>query len=357
MEITGKRILGLDLFRALAIILVVSSHGHFILNNYSFNIKKIFNIDGVDLFFVLSGFLIGSILIDLVIQKRLSSFSVIFSFWKRRWFRTIPNYLLILLVNFILVFYGVLDGDIEMFNISFIFFFQNFHKGFYGFYWESWSLSVEEYFYLFVPIILFLLNKFFSSKKAILLTFLIFILFPLFYRIFIANKIVDDFWWDVEFRKVVLTRIDSIMYGVFMAYLVTYYNKLILQNKNLLLIVGVILVITISLIPFDSNSFFSKTFLLSLQPIALMFFLPKAYTIRSLGVYWIEKSIRFISKISYSMYLTNLIFAQLIFKYISNIAGFKSIIVYFMFWSLTILTSFILFKYFESPTTKLRETI
>ena len=64
MNNNATRNFGLDLFRALAIVLVVLSHGKFLLNGTvleNFPFVKI--LDGVDLFFVLSGFLIGGILL------------------------------------------------------------------------------------------------------------------------------------------------------------------------------------------------------------------------------------------------------------------------------------------------------
>ena len=56
-----NRVFGLDLMRALAIIFVVMGHGGWMLNNANTNFPWIKFIDGVELFFVLSGFLIGGI--------------------------------------------------------------------------------------------------------------------------------------------------------------------------------------------------------------------------------------------------------------------------------------------------------
>lgn len=58
-----KRIFGLDILRAFAIVLVVMGHGKFILKDTALEGFPFFRmIDGVDIFFVLSGFLIGGIL-------------------------------------------------------------------------------------------------------------------------------------------------------------------------------------------------------------------------------------------------------------------------------------------------------
>lgn len=73
-------------------------------------------------------------------------------FWLRRWFRTIPNYYLFFLVNFLLAIYGVTtDGYI----FSPLWFSQNLaweeeNRKFFG---EAWSLALDEWFYLAMPII------------------------------------------------------------------------------------------------------------------------------------------------------------------------------------------------------------
>ena len=103
------RVFGLDIFRATAIILVVLGHGSYLLNNTRFNgFPYIKMIDGVDLFFVLSGFLIGSILLKEINSKEYFGIKALTKFWKRRWLRTLPNYYLILLANYLVIHYKII---------------------------------------------------------------------------------------------------------------------------------------------------------------------------------------------------------------------------------------------------------
>lgn len=96
------RIFGLDILRACAIMFVVIGHGHILIpEQYRDLVKEIFHYDGVSIFFVLSGFLIGGILIKTLEKERLSK-KVLLNFWVRRWFRTLPNYYLILTILLIL---------------------------------------------------------------------------------------------------------------------------------------------------------------------------------------------------------------------------------------------------------------
>ncbi|RYE13802.1 MAG: hypothetical protein EOP34_08005 [Rickettsiales bacterium] len=81
------RSFGLDLARAIAIGLVLMSHfGHNALDALGFW--------GVELFFALSGFLIGQILWRNFSQTDNWSGKQILNFWQRRWWRTLPNYYL-----------------------------------------------------------------------------------------------------------------------------------------------------------------------------------------------------------------------------------------------------------------------
>lgn len=93
MRLDPGRVFGLDLMRATAILLVLVCHGAFEL----FPVRPIFAISlyaygyfGVDLFFALSGFLIGGMLFRALASKR--EHRPLRNFWIRRVFRTMPNY-------------------------------------------------------------------------------------------------------------------------------------------------------------------------------------------------------------------------------------------------------------------------
>ena len=134
---------------------------------------------GVDIFFVISGFLITSIIYPQIVAD---SFSI-FSFWKRRLKRLYPALLALvaatLLVSHFLVFQPE-RAQVPIQAISSIFSFANilFWKTTGG-YWDTssehipllhtWSLSLEEQFYLCFPLFLILINKFFKGRELFLL--------------------------------------------------------------------------------------------------------------------------------------------------------------------------------------------
>jgi peptidoglycan/LPS O-acetylase OafA/YrhL len=135
----GERSGALDALRGLAITFVVCQHWLGLPIGWA----------GVDLFFVLSGYLIGGILIDNRTSRRYFS-----TFYVRRAFRILPLYLLFLAV--ILPTYG---SGISLWH--YLTFTQNFAQARVGMTGEmpevTWSLAVEEQFYLLLPILVRLL--------------------------------------------------------------------------------------------------------------------------------------------------------------------------------------------------------
>jgi len=105
---------------------------------------------GVDLFFVLSGWLIGG----LFWRERAATGTVRFPrFFLRRAFRTIPPYLVALLLAWL----GVrLFAPVRaQFDVGYLLFLQNYYHKI-PFFSVSWSLCIEEHFYLFLPILVLL---------------------------------------------------------------------------------------------------------------------------------------------------------------------------------------------------------
>lgn len=351
-----NRIFGLDILRAFAITLVVMGHGKFMLNNTIMEGFPFFRmIDGVDIFFVLSGFLIGGILLKQLQGKSRFEWSDLRLFWKRRWFRTLPNYYLILLANYLVVKTGIIKEDINQFNFHFLTFTQNFKDPFYGFFWESWSLSIEEWFYLITPILIVIFTRLFKADKAYLCATILMILLPLIYRYTQFNPDIDAFTWDISIRKTVLSRLDSIGYGLLAAWVYRYRRSWWNEKSNLLGLVGILAVSCVLLIKRDLQTMYMQTLYFSLVPISAMLFLPIASKIKSArGRFAI--AIQHVSKISYSMYLINLaLVAEVIRDNFAPEGGFDGVLKYLIYWTIVVLVSSFLYKYFEKPVMDLRD--
>ena len=357
----NTRIFGLDVMRAIAILIVCWDHSIFMLNGTSLEfLSEIRLIDGVEIFFVLSGFLIGSILLKIYHKsEKHFSFKELWMFWNRRWMRTVPLYLIILLVNIYLVNTELINGQVEAISIKFVFFLQNFSSSFQGFFWESWSLSVEEWFYMITPLLLILLQFVLPKKKAFFITILVLMLAPLIYRLAIAGSYdnLSRYHWDIEFRKVVITRLDTIMYGVLWAFIKFHYTNFFVKWKWLFAGLGLIGVVCLLNIPKDPNSFYLKTIYFSVVPLSVSLFIPLMdawKTVRS----FIGKFVIHISLISYVMYLVNLaLVVQVINKNFPIVDPSDGMMKFGLFWLIVIGLSTLIYFFIEKPILNLRNRI
>jgi len=160
----NSRIFGLDLMRATAILMVVAGHCLWIYpqdDSLFHQLLQLFGFFGVEIFFVLSGFLIGKILYQLYLKEDFS-LATVFYFLKRRWYRTLPNYYLVLLINIIIA--GFIGYEMPQLW-RYFFFLQNFKVSMLPFFTESWSLAVEEFAYVVLPFFIFMVGLVINPKN------------------------------------------------------------------------------------------------------------------------------------------------------------------------------------------------
>lgn len=351
-----NRVYGLDVLRAYAIFVVVLFHGRLIALDL-FELFPFFPwLDGVEMFFVLSGFLIGTILIKIIEKEQGLNGTALIGFWKRRWLRTLPNYYLILLVNFLLVKFNVLNGNIAAFNYYFFVFLQNFWDASFDFYWESWSLSIEEWFYISLPLCMMFFLMFLRKKQAILIAILLLLILPLLYRIYTSDIETNAFYlWDFYFRKPIATRLDAIGYGVLAAYIKFYHLDFWDKSKDKLFIIGLVICFFTVYFQKDLNTFYAKTFSFCIASLGTMFLLPKADSIRSFNNKYIGKIITYVSVISYSLYLVNMLVVQLINTYLPYQNEWQQLLCYVLYWVATFGLSALLHHFYEKPMMNLRD--
>lgn len=349
------RVFGLDIFRAVAIWLVLLLHSRYLLEGTPLEAIRYVRLpDGVELFFVLSGFLIGGILLR-TIEEGVLDHRALFSFWRRRWYRTLPAYYLILAVNYVVVRYNVIHEGIYNFSWKYFFFLQNFYKPFVGFYRESWSLSVEEWFYVIVPVLLFILVRMARPKAAYLSAVAIMLTVPVICRLVLMDSGYDSFWVDLSIRKVVVTRLDSIGYGLLAAWLSRYYGHLWQEIRWGALTIGVAGVVLLLVYRQPAGSIYSQVVCFSLSPLFTAMLLPVASGIRS-GQGWWARGVTYTSRISYSLYLINFsLVAEVIRDQCPPQGGADGMIKYIAFWLVAYGIASILFYSWEKPMMELRD--
>lgn len=366
----SNRNFGLDLIRALAICLVVFSHATYLVFPNAENLfvtgARTLGAVGVDIFFVLSGFLIGGILLKQIDQDQ-TRFKDLFTFWKRRWYRTLPNYFLILLINLILLI--TLGKVVPQSWYLYLPFLQNFYQPHPDFFTEAWSLSIEEYAYLFLPFILF--SGFYftkeksSQKKWFIGASILAILFGLILKsIYVQDVDVLNYkYWSSTYRKVVVYRMDSIYVGFVLIYFVNEYSNFVTKFKKPMFVIGTFLffwmhafVFKWEILPETNTAFYVFVYLQSVSlSIALVFpliiNLPKPTA-------FLEKTIYFLSTRSYSIYLINysivlLNIEEIVKRY--HASHFGKAIAVSSFLILTLLLSNTLYSYYEKPILVFRD--
>ena len=151
-----QRLRGLDLLRAAAILLVLMSHySGFVSGQPTFGIVGQVGWAGVDLFFVLSGYLIGNQLLAPAARGEDLSLK---AFFVRRLLRTLPNYYVVLAVYW--MFPGApLGGSSMAAPWRFLTFTQNVGLAYGQTFTHSWSLCIEEQFYLALPLVVLALAR------------------------------------------------------------------------------------------------------------------------------------------------------------------------------------------------------
>ncbi len=237
----GQRIPELDGLRGLAILLILLGHhfnSHFQAEPGSPLVYLIIALrytwSGVDLFFVLSGFLIGGILLEQ--RPALNYYRV---FYVRRICRIFPLYYLLLLLFFGFLLLGVGPVSPWLFQhplpfLSYFTFTQNFASVYYVAYvgapaaWlgVTWSLAVEEQFYLVMP---WVMRK--VQPRRLPLILLSVIGLSILLRVFIYNNFAVG---SIANYVLTPTRVDGLMMGVLLAYAVRqprWWQKIIAQRR------------------------------------------------------------------------------------------------------------------------------
>jgi peptidoglycan/LPS O-acetylase OafA/YrhL len=355
----SNRIYGLDVFRALAVLFVLIGHS-FEHSNVISQLKTYghLGILGVELFFVLSGFLIGSIIMKKISENQFHSFSNILLFWKQRWLRTIPMYIVTLLAFIRFDYHGrheLLDYP------TYYVFMQNFAYEIPEFFELSWSLAIEEHFYFWFPII-FLIWQRFTKKShiSLILTSITFIAIAYFYRIY-HPQYSDWNNYNRAIRLTVLSRIDAIMFGVLIASAKHYWMSGFEWIKKATPITATIFILLCSWWFIDAPGLMQSRFwqinLYTAQALLCALLLPWFCTLQNSGIKngFFETT----SKLSYSLYLTHILVIIFTNKALGHFGLFdmtysNPFVIYPIYFSLYYLISWLTFNSIEKPFLNLR---
>ena len=309
-----QKFYGLDHLRTLAILFVFLFH-YFILSGgqptWLPEMAK-FGWTGVDLFFVLSGFLISSQLFAQIKQGQNISFT---SFFTKRFFRIIPAFIVTVALYFCFPFFREKESLPPLWK--FLTFTQNIGLDLkdYGTFSHCWSLCVEEHFYLFLPLILILLqftNKIKKSYWLIIALFLIgFIIRMYSFNQLYIPKMEDEkgfMYWYKYIYYPTYNRLDGLLVGVSIAgiyqFLPTIWGK-ISTYGNLFIVLSLAVLTGAYFLCDDQMTFSASIFGFPIIAIGYGCMVVGAISPTSFLFKWNSKVTTFIATLSYAIYLTH----------------------------------------------------
>lgn len=305
------KLAGLDHLRALAITLVFIFHYRLFPHPEWIDTIGSFGWTGVDLFFVLSGYLIaGQIFRD--IQS--GHFSAK-TFFIKRFFRILPAYWTVLALYFTIPAFREWGTLPPLWK--FLTFTQNFgldlryHRAFS----HAWSLCIEEQFYFLFPFIVLVLAYFKAGTKSAWLLVALF-LAGFFVRLTSWNTFIEPavntdtfgLQWFKYIYYPTYNRLDGILTGIALAGLVHYFPKtksLMEKRSNVLLLTGILL-ISVAYILFEQSMTFSAS-VFAYPFIAIAFGCMVAAAIGNYGILnkFRSRISSFVATASYAIYLVH----------------------------------------------------
>jgi len=238
----SPRLQGLDTLRAIAISIVLIYHYRVVVSREDiFGFWSQLGWTGVDLFFVLSGYLIGNQIFSALVKQQTFSLK---QFYMRRFLRTLPNYYVVLGLYFL--FPLALGGTATAPLWSFLTFTQNLNMHAGETFTHSWSLCIEEQFYLILPLLALVLaaqRRVISLSWSLLIGAMIFAACLRAYNYQTHGQAAissRDFMEYIYYSS--FTRFDELLPGVAIALLKNFHPTFfarLLARGNLLLVAGI----------------------------------------------------------------------------------------------------------------------
>ena len=303
----------LDGIRGVAVMLVFISHFHWILSKktgysqvtpWKF-INRTFEAGflGVDIFFVLSGFLITSLLLKDHANKQPG---MVGRFYKRRALRLLPALYALLIVDFFVAWLESARMDFQwrttwrallyLNNWNVVWNFRGSRKDL----GHLWSLGIEEQFYIVWPAVVLLMLALKLHHQIIITVLSLAIAAIVVHRINLWN---DDIYWLFIYIRTD-TRVDSLLVGALFAYVYRHYRvpSQVLNWAATLCFAGLMYI----KYELDASPFIMKTGFTVIAVLAGIIILAAAEGAWFANRVLISRPLTIIGKVSYGLYLWHL---------------------------------------------------
>src|SRR5580704_3463229 len=308
------RIKRLDILRFIALMLVLARHGEIV------PIFSRIGWVGVDLFFVLSGLLISGLLYSEYKRRGTISFR---RFFIRRGLKIYPAFYVMVFISFLAR--RILGAPTPLGPyLREIFFVQNYHIGI----WQhTWSLGVEEQFYIFLPIFFLVLLRYSRGQsgpfKGVPKAFVVIAVACFFLRVATIYLTPPARFAASMVSNPTHERMDSLFFGVLLGYLYHFHPTVIqklLDSRAKQIAMGLLIAALLACSFCNTESRFLLTFGFSSLYLGFGGLLLMTLQIREILPAWLAGPVgklgaacAFIGTYSYSIYLWHIPFQAFAF--------------------------------------------
>jgi peptidoglycan/LPS O-acetylase OafA/YrhL len=303
----------LDVLRCIAVVIVIAHHA----NLYHLATKT--GWVGVDLFFVLSGFLISGLLYSEYKTHRAIDIK---RFFIRRGLKIYPAFWVMLLATLVaqLLFW---KHSVPFRPYLYeLFFIQNYH---FGIWTHTWSLAVEEHFYIVLPLLLLILIRSSSNQtdpfSSIPRIFVVVASACLIIRIVTISIISPAIFRTPWVMNPTQCRIDGLFFGVFLGYLYHFRPRTIaalFQSRRNHIFLAILTAVLLSCcFIYTRDDRFLLTYGLTFLYLGFGLLLMLTMYVRNVlsgpaatAATWIGELCAYIGMYSYSIYLWHVMFIE-----------------------------------------------
>jgi peptidoglycan/LPS O-acetylase OafA/YrhL len=353
-----KRRLGLDVMRAIAVLCVVCAHftplvfAEWSANPALFRWTLYLGAVGVDIFFALSGYLIGGILLRTL--TRIGEFAVVQRFWMRRWLRTLPAaYLSAIVVWFIAAPRNSAD---YLASIMFVGSVNPYHLASEHSFW--WSLGAEELFYLLFPLLLFFLVKKLPARRALATTLLLFAGAAMLCRIGLQSWLPLQVVGNSEI--VSYARLDCMVWGILIQWLRRERPALFTQLAQMGVAPGLVIAMVGVMLMLDQ----ARWYMLALFAGHMLITIGAALIIPAFDAFvsfaWppLNRLFAGIALVSYSAYLYNVMMQQWLSQQFGAATSWPMLIGLFgLYLAMTFVAATLSYRVVEAPLLRWRDRV
>lgn len=353
----------LDLLRFIAVFMVMASH--FVHNKLNLFYYAHLGTYGVDIFFTISGFLITYILLNQK-ERQVSTYLTFKGFYIKRFLRLFPLYYLLLVLTILCELLYKFDVNVTRYWLWYFLYASNFlyvyfdqHSKF--FMDPTWSLAVEEQFYIFWPCILILIK----SKRQVLYFTIAMILIS-----FLSFVIFDLTNFQGRYKFLPFLNFHTLGAGALLAYVMYYHEHLLKKYFYKRIELLLFFFIIIFLFVLFKNEYSNSLYITLIREIILLFLtiLCTLYAVwnfkdnKFITKYLSNKVTIYLGKISYGLYLLHYPITYIFDYYIKNeqinfwsflqIHPLVHLTIYFM---ISIFGAYILWNLVEKPILGLKK--